>query len=129
MESNDNHKPFGIKRIIKSLKNSFAGLATAYKNEQSMYIQLFAALILVGLSIFLKISRLEWLCIIFIMGLTAGMELFNTSIENVTDLITTERHPLAKAAKDTASAAEFVISLMSLAIALVIFMPKIMALF
>lgn len=128
MESNDRRKKFGLRRMINSVTNSFAGLVIAYKNEQSMIIHFVASLLLFALSIGFNISRIEWLFVILIIGSTAAAELFNTSIENVTDLATSEIHPLAKAAKDTSSAAEFVLVLMSFLLALFIFIPKIIAL-
>ena len=119
-----NNKSFGIKRIFASVKNSWNGLKVAYKNEQSMYIHLVCTVILLLLSFLLKISLTQWLIIIAIIGLTLVVELINTAIESTVDLVTKEFHPLAKVAKDTASAAEFVLSVTSAIIALMIFVPK-----
>ena len=121
-------KKFGFKRIISSIKNSFNGLKAAYKNEQSVYIHLVCTIILLLVSFLLKISTTEWLIIIAIIGLTLVVELLNTAIESTVDLVTKDFHPLAKVAKDTASAAEFVLSVTSAVIALMIFIPKIMEL-
>ena len=63
--------------------------------------------------------------VIAIIGLGCTIELLNTAIENVIDLLTDKFHPLAKAAKDTASAAEFVLCIISFLITLLIFIPKI----
>ena len=123
------NKQFGFKRIISSVKNSWNGLKEAYKNEQSMYIHLVCTIILLLFSFFLKISMIQWLIIIAIIGLTLVVELLNTAIESTVDLVTKEFHPLAKVAKDTASAAEFVLSVTSAVIALMIFIPKIIELF
>ena len=123
------NKQFGFKRIISSVKNSWNGLKVAYKNEQSMYIHLVCTIILLLFSFFLKISMIQWLIIIAIIGLTLVVELLNTAIESTVDLVTKEFHPLAKVAKDTASAAEFVLSVTSAVIALMIFIPKIIELF
>ena len=119
-----NNKSFGIKRIFASVKNSWNGLKVAYKNEQSMYIHLVCTVILLLLSFLLKISLTQWLIIIAIIGLTLVVELINTAIESTVDLVTKEFHPFAKVAKDTASAAEFVLSVTSAIIALMIFVPK-----
>ena len=118
------NKSFGIKRIFASVKNSWNGLKVAYKNEQSVYIHLVCTVILLLLSFLLKISLTQWLIIIAIIGLTLVVELINTAIESTVDLVTKEFHPLAKVAKDTASAAEFVLSVTSAIIALMIFIPK-----
>ena len=123
------NKQFGFKRIISSIKNSWNGLKVAYKNEQSMYIHLVCTVILLVLSFLLNISLTQWLIIIAIIGLTLVVELINTAIESTIDLVTKEFHPLAKVAKDTASAAEFVLTIASTVIALMIFIPKIMELF
>ncbi len=125
MESQDKKKPFGLKRIFNSVKNSISGLIIAYKNEQSMTLQLLASILLIIVSIICKISRIEWMIVIAIIGLGCTIELLNTAIENVTDLLTDKFHPLAKAAKDTASAAEFVLCIISFLITLLIFIPKI----
>lgn len=118
------NKSFGIKRIFASVKNSWNGLKVTYKNEQSVYIHLVCTVILLLLSFLLKISLTQWLIIIAIIGLTLVVELINTAIESTVDLVTKEFHPLAKVAKDTASAAEFVLSVTSAIIALMIFVPK-----
>ena len=121
-------KQFGFKRILSSIKNSWNGLKSAYKNEQSVYIHLVCTVILLLLSFLLEISLTQWLIIIAIIGLTLVVELLNTAIESTVDLVTEEFHPLAKVAKDTASAAEFVLSVTSAVIALMIFIPKTMEL-
>lgn len=122
------NKSFGFKRIIASIKNSFNGLKQAYKNEQSVYLHLIYTIILLLFSFILKISLTEWLIIISIIGLTLVVELLNTAIESTVDLVTQDFHPLAKVAKDTASAAEFVLAITGTVIALIIFIPKIMEL-
>ena len=124
-----NKKQFGFKRIISSIKNSLNGLKVAYKNEQSMYIHLIATVLLLLFSFFLKISMTQWLIVIGIIGLTLVVELLNTAIESTVDLVTKEFHPLAKIAKDTASAAEFILTISAFIISLIIFIPKIMELF
>ena len=118
-----------FKRKFSSINNSWNGLKVAYKNEQSVYIHLVCTVILLLLSFLLKISLTQWLIIIAIIGLTLVVELINTAIESTVDLVTKEFHPLAKVAKDTASAAEFVLSVTSAIIALMIFIPRIMELF
>lgn len=123
------NKQFGFKRIISSIRNSWNGLRVAYKNEQSMYIHLIATVLLLLFSFFLKISMTQWLIIIAIIGLTLVVELLNTAIESTVDLVTKEFHPLAKNAKDTASAAEFILAISAFIISLMIFIPKIMELF
>lgn len=114
-----------LKRFFRSFKNSFDGLKYAYRYEQSMTIHMASCIIVLILGILFHISILEWEICIMLLGLIGATELINTSIESLVDLITQEYHPLAKVAKDTASAAVFVFSLVAFICFLIIFVPKI----
>lgn len=121
-------KKFSVKRFFNSFKNSFSGLRYAYKYEQSMTIHMVSCLIVVTLGILFKISEVEWAICVMALGLIGATELINTSIEAVVDLVTQEIHPLAKVAKDTASAAVFVFSTVAFICFLIIFIPKMLVL-
>jgi diacylglycerol kinase (ATP) len=128
MELRDKQKRRGFKRFVNSFKYSYEGLKYAYKYEQSMTIHLSVVVIVVIFGIWLKISLMEWLLCFILFGLVLATELINTSLEAVVDLICPKIHPLAKIAKDTASAAVFVFSIIAFISGLIIFVPKILEL-
>ncbi|MDD2181484.1 MAG: diacylglycerol kinase [Bacilli bacterium] len=128
MESRDEQKKRGIKRFLNSFKYSFDGLKYAYKYEQSLTIHFGISLIVIISGLYLKISLIEWLLCLLLMGVVMATELINTSLEAVIDLTCPEIHPLAKIAKDTASAAVFVFSTVAFFSGLIIFLPKIILL-
>ena len=123
MMSRDERKKKGIHRFFNSVNYSVAGLRYAYKNEQSMTIHISITLTIIILGILLHITRLEWIICIFLLGMIMATELINTALEAVVDLITQDYHPLAKVAKDTASAAVFVFSIIAAIVGLLIFVP------
>ncbi len=127
--SRDKIKIRGKKRLINSFKYAFQGLKYAFNYEQNILVHFFATVIVIILGILFKVSSTEWLVIFLIIGLVIATELINTSIEATIDLITDEVNPLAKIAKDTAAAAVLVFGITALAIAIVIFVPKIILLF
>lgn len=127
--SRDEIKKRGFKRFIRSFGYSLDGLKYAYKYEQSMTIHFLAVIIVVVAGITLNISLWEWLICLILFGLVMATELINTSIEATIDLVCPKIHPLAKVAKDTASAAVFVFSLVAAISGLIIFIPKIIELF
>ena len=128
MESRDKvKKQFGVKRFVKACGYSLDGLKYAYKYEQSMAIHLFVAATITGLGIFVNLNLMEWLLVLVLMGFVMATELINTSLEAVVDLISPEFHPLAKIAKDTASAAVGVFSIVAFICGLIIFLPKLIA--
>ena len=52
------------------------------------------------------------------------LEIVNTAIERTVDLVTKEYEELAKIAKDVAAAAVLVMSMFSVVIGIIIFLPK-----
>lgn len=121
--SRDDLKKKGFKRFLKSFKNSWDGLVYAYGNEQSLLIHAIASLVSITLGFLFKLQFSEWAIILIVLGVTLGMELVNTAIEAVVDLVTLEIHPLAKIAKDCGSAATFVCTLIAIAASLFVFVP------
>jgi undecaprenol kinase len=70
----------------------------------------------------------EWLFVIFAIGGMFALELLNTAIERLVDLVTMEYHPLAKQAKDIAAGAVFLYAIFSVIVGFIIFIPRILKL-
>lgn len=112
------------KRLVHSFKYAFSGIVQAYKGEQNLKIHTVVAILVIIFGAILKISYTEWLVCLVLIGLVLMAEFFNTAIEYVVDLASPKIHPLAKAAKDTASAGVLVMAIISAIIGLMIFVPK-----
>lgn len=117
-------RSFG-RRFIGSIRNSISGICLSYKTEQSLWIHLFCTVVMIVLGILTKVTFYEWILLFLMMGLVLVAELINTAIESVTDLVTTEICPLAKRAKDVASAAVFVMTMLTVIIGGIIFISNI----
>ena len=74
--------------------------------------------------IILKLSQVEWCICLGLFGLVMALELVNTAVESVVDLVTSEYKPLAKIAKDTAAGAVLIAAIMAAIAGLIIFVPK-----
>ena len=122
-------KKLSPKRILRSFKFSFDGLKYAYLHEQSLALHVIIMFIIITCGFVFKITPIQWVITLVMGALILVSELFNTSIEAVVDLVTEEFHPLAKIAKDTASAATFVASIIAASMWLTVFLPKIIACF
>ncbi len=118
-------KKMGIKRFINSIKYSLYGLGYAVKNEQSFTLLIASFFITLILGFFFRITLTEWIYVMFASGLLLGIELINTAIEAIVDKISPEQNKFAKIAKDTGSAAAFLLTIMSLIIGLIVFVPYI----
>ena len=112
------------KRLSRSFKAAFEGIASTYKKEQNIKIHTFIAILVIIFGFFLKINYIEWLVCLVLIGFMLMAEFFNTAIEYVVDLASPDIHPLAKAAKDTASAGVLMMAIIAAVTGLVIFIPK-----
>lgn len=86
-----------------------------------MKVQILVALITVGAGFYFSITATEWCIILLAIGLVLGLEMINTSIESLVDLVTLERKPLAGKIKDIAAGAVLVASVIALIIGVIIF--------
>ena len=128
MNLESRNKKFGIKRFIRSFKYSIQGLKYAYLNEQSMFIHAIGTILVVLLGVILKISTMEWFILVSLLCVIAVIELLNTAVEAICDLITLEKNYLVKIAKDSGSASAFLVSIVTFVVSLNIFIPKIITL-
>ncbi len=119
----------GLKKFFYSFTYPVKGLKYAYRNEQNLTVDVGIALLVLILGFIFRLSAGEWAVLVITIGLVISMELVNTAIEATIDLITEEYHPLAKVAKDTSAAAVFIIAIAAAVVGVIIFLPKVIALF
>lgn len=110
---------------LSSFRLAILGILTAIKQERNVKIHLVITILVIILGLLNDLSKQEWMFIAFCIGLVISLELINTAIERVVDLVTSEYHPLAKEAKDIAAGAVFVAAILSIVIGGIIFIPKI----
>lgn len=112
--------------LYKSFGYAFEGIFTGIKKERNMKIHCLAMLCVVAAGLLLRISISEWCLCLVLFGLILSLELVNTAVEAVVDLVTEEKRPLAKLAKDTAAGAVLIAAIMAAGAGLLIFVPKIL---
>lgn len=110
-------------RKVISFKFAFAGIIAALKEEPNLKFHFFAGILVILFSIFLKISKQDWMIIIFLIGFVITVELTNTAIETVVDVFTNKEHPCAKLAKDISAGAVLVAAVTAAITGLLIFLP------
>lgn len=108
---------------ILSFKYAFEGIYSALKEEPNLKIHFSIAILVIVVSIYLKISRQDWISVIILIGLVLSVELTNTAIEAVVDKFTDQEHPGAKLAKDISAGAVLVVALTAAISGIIIFLP------
>ncbi len=111
--------------LVKSFGFAFEGLKTAFISGRNFRIQIAAAVLASILATVLKISHQEWVMLVLITALVLILELINTSIEAIVDMVSPEISEKAKIAKDVSAASVLIASVASILIAFFLFLPKI----
>jgi diacylglycerol kinase (ATP) len=120
---------FSFNRLLQSFRYAFKGIRMAYTEGQvNIKIHSVIAIFVIALSIYLSINEIEWAIIIGCIGIVISAEMINTSIESLVDLVSPEWNEKAGKVKDIAAGAVLVLAMMSIAIGIMIFLPKILAL-
>jgi diacylglycerol kinase (ATP) len=92
-------------RLWKAFLYSLAGLHAAWRDEQAFRLEIILGIPMCIAACFLAPDLISLLLMIASVLLVMMAELLNTALEATVNRIGTEIHPLAKKAKDTASAA------------------------
>ena len=112
-----------VTKFIRSFRYALSGMKQAAA-EQNFRVDIIAAIVVLAVSFFTKLSLLEWVIIIMLIAGMLALEMMNSAVERVVDLVTSDYHPLAKAAKDIAAGAVLIYAIAAVIIACLIFLPK-----
>ena len=106
--SQKREKKIGLTRIYHAMRNSCDGLAITFREEAAFKQEIFLGFILLPAALLLPANIAETTLMLISYFLILIVELLNTAVEATVDRISYKSHPLAKKAKDCASAAVFI---------------------
>jgi diacylglycerol kinase len=111
--------------MLKSFRHAFEGISIAFKDHPHFRVHTAAGIMALLLAYLLKVTRFELLIIIFTINLVLITEMLNTSLEEITNLITVKWSRQAKIAKDVAAGMVLLTALSSVVVGLLVFGPYI----
>lgn len=120
MNKNPNHK--------QSFRNALAGLVAAYKTERNFRVMFLLAVLILVAGFFFQLSLLEMAIIVWAIFAVIAVEMINTSLESITDLVEEEWHEKAGRAKDIAAGMVLLASVGAAVVGMLIFGPKVISL-
>jgi undecaprenol kinase/diacylglycerol kinase (ATP) len=115
--------------MIKSFEYALAGIKSCLQSEPNFKIHSILAIVAIIFSILFKISAIEYIAVFFCIAFVIIVEMLNTAIESICDIVHKEAHPGIKKVKDIAAGAVLVAASFSLITGIIIFLPKIINLF
>lgn len=117
-----------LSRLKKSFHYAARGIARVAKEEPNFRTQLWAAAAVVVLMFLLKLSAAEKALLLLAAGFVLVLELANSIIERVVDLLQPRVHHYVEEVKDIMAGAVLVASVGAVLIGLIIFVPHLLAL-
>ena len=117
------------RRLVESFNYAIEGLMSALQNEKHMKFHTLSAILIVILAILTNASKVEILLVSISVAFVIITELINTAVEALVDLISPERHPLAKLAKDVAAGAVLVAAINAICVGYLLFYDKLLDIF
>ena len=113
-----------IRPLTKSFSFAFAGFKTAFRNEPNFRIHIIIGISALALGIYLKLDKTEWLLLLFTISFVIILELINTSLEAIVNLVSPKTRPFAKVAKDVSASAVLLAAIVAIIVGVVLFLPK-----
>ncbi len=89
-----------MSNLFLAFKHATRGLIIGVKSERNLKIHALAALLVIFLSLITSISLIDFIILLLMIGLVIGMELVNSAIEKICDVLRDRYHLPYEASRD-----------------------------
>lgn len=111
--------------VLRSFRCAGTGIGWAWRSQRNLRIQAVAAIAVIAAGLSFQIAPWEWCALVLSMGLVGMAELLNTALEILCDRVTRETDATIRRAKDAAAGGVLIAAVASLAVGVIIFLPRI----
>ena len=118
-----------LKKLFRSFHHAFRGLKYVIKNEQNFQLEILFAIFIIILMFIFNIRDWQKVALFLVIFSVLAVELINTILERVVDILKPRVHPYAQLMKDVMAAAVLVASIGAVVVGMIIFYPYIKDLF
>ncbi len=118
-----------IKRLINAFHFAFEGIGYALKSDQNLRIHFVVAFFVIMASLFFKVGPFEMGILGVMILLVIVVEMINSAIEKMVDLITKEYRVEAKIAKDVSSGMVLITVFGSVIVGTLVLLPYVIRMF
>lgn len=115
--------------FFRSFRHALNGCVQLFGTERNAKIHLAAFLIVVAAGFYFAIDRIEWMIILLASGAVIAAEAMNTAIEGTIDIAHPQHGEKAGRIKDIAAGAVLIVTCAAIAAGVIVFFPKVKALF
>ena len=93
------------RKFLKGFTYAWHGIRTSIREQRNLKVQALIAFFMVGAGSYFEITRTEWCLTLFAIALVMGLEMMNSAVESLVDMVSPEYKPLAGRVKDMAAGA------------------------
>jgi len=111
--------------LVRNFGFATAGIQYFFSTERNGRIQAVIALLVIVAGFYFGISNVEWCLILLCIALVLGVEMMNTALERVCEMLSADFHPMVKIIKDVAAGAVLCTTIASVIVGLLVFLPYI----
>lgn len=117
------YKRLSFSALVKSFLYASKGIINLLKTEQNARIHLVYAILVAVLAYMFSISRIEAIILFFAVVLVIAVEIINTAIEKLLDIINPESSSAVEYIKDAMAGAVLIAAIIALVVTVLIFLP------
>lgn len=110
-------------RLLKSVNFAFRGLKKVWRTEKNFRIHvLIATLVMLG-AFFIGLTSFDYLILLLTITLVLTLEIINSGIERLVDMLAPATHHFVKEIKDLFAAVVLLSSILAVIVGLLVFGP------
>lgn len=111
------------KRLVKSFHFAGKGLKKVWQTEKNFRIHSLVALLVIILAVYIGVQSFDYLILLIVIALVLILEILNSSLERLVDMLSPSTHHFVKEIKDMLAAAVLLSAILSVVVGVVIFWP------
>lgn len=111
---------------LKSIRIALEGIKYVLITQQNAWIHGAFTLAVILFALLLRITRVELVSLLLVIGLVWTAEIFNTAMEVLVDMVSPEHSQGAKIIKDISAGAVLISAIISVLVGIMVFGPKVL---
>lgn len=115
-----------MRSFLRSFRYACNGFWYAFRNERNFRIESVFGLVVIILILLLDFARWEQVALIMMVAWVVTVELLNTVVERVVDIVKPRAHPYLKVVKDLMASVVLVSAFLAVLVGGVILLPHIL---
>jgi len=108
-------------RIFQSFQNAFQGIKIVLVSEKNFRIHLLITLLVILFALYKGLDKIMWIGLLLIIVLILALEIFNSAIERLVDMLAPKTHSFAKEVKDLLAAMVLIVVIFAIIIGCILF--------